>query len=76
VAKEHKHDPEPSGPDPETKHGIVAVQFTENDLVPRKQVENPPRIRYALAGGAVGILVLGVAAAILVTIRRKRKAGS
>jgi hypothetical protein len=76
VVEEPEQEPAPSGAEPDTEKEVVAVQFSEDDFVPRQQVENPPRVRYAVLGGAAGILVLGVAAVVLVALRRRRGSGS
>ncbi len=58
--------------DPMTGHRIVT--FTEDDFVPRGNVEDPPRMKQAIVAGASGaVLVLAAAAGLLVWLRSRKR---
>lgn len=75
-AEEPAKEPEQEGVEPAAAPAAAPVRFAEDDFVPRKQVENPPRVRWAVAGGAAGTLVLLAAVALLVIVRRRRRSRS
>ncbi len=55
-------------------HVPAAVTFTEDDFVPRGQVENPPRVMWSIYGGVVGALALaGLITGIVIRVRRRRR---
>jgi hypothetical protein len=73
TAGAEEQEPEQEGVGAAQAPAPAPVRFAEDDFVPRKQVENPPRVRYAVAGGAAATLVLLGAVALLVVVRRRRR---
>jgi len=70
--------PEPEAPAEEADapevHVPAPIMFTEDDFVPRGQVENPPRVMWSIYGGAAGALLLtGLITGIVITLRRRRR---
>ena len=55
------------------RHWLFLAAVASALFACQKQVENPPRVRQAVLGGAAGALVLAAVAAALVIVRRRRR---
>jgi hypothetical protein len=68
--------PEPEQEEQEAPvvHVPAPITFTEDDFVPRGQVENPPRVMWSIYGGVAGALALaGIITGIVIVVRRRRR---